>query len=206
MSQPPEIAARFAEDVASHEMTILLDEGLHRHLRFAAPQPNAWLHWFEIVTWPGHLAITGDMESFSAKADADTFMTSRTPDMFQFFRGKGINPSYWSQKVSGGAGVKEFSRAEFRKEVLDYIRDSIADYPDLIDEVYADVLSDESIRSVEAAHDALNDFVYKDFRFEDTHELDFERFTSHYLWCCHATVWGIAQYDAAKAAPKAVAS
>lgn len=193
-----EIAARFAKDVSRHEMTILLDEGLHRHLRFAAPQPNAWLHWFEIVTWPGHLAITGDMESFASKSDADTFMTARHPDMFPFFRGKGINPSYWSQKVSGGAGVKEFSRDEFRKEVLDYIRDSIADYPDLIDEVYADILSDESIRSVEAAHAALYDFSHKDFRFEDTSELDFERFTTHYLWCCHATVWGIAQYDAAK--------
>jgi len=205
VSEYPEIAARFAEDVAKHEMTVLHDEGLYRHLRFAAPQPNSWIHWFEIVTWPGYLAITGDMESFATKADADTFMASRITDMFQFFRGPRINPGYWAQKVSGGAGVKEFSRDEFRKEVLDYISDNIADYPDLIDEVYADILSDQSIRSVESAHAALENFQHKDFSFYDTFELDFERFTPHYLWCCHAIVWGIAQYDAAKK-PKAVAA
>ncbi|MFD5678621.1 hypothetical protein [Streptomyces sp. NPDC127040] len=198
------IAERFPKDVAQHEMTIVLDDDLHRHLRFAAPQPNSWIHWFEIVTWPGYLAITGDMESYAAKADADTFMITRTQDMFTFFRGNDINPRYWSQKVAGGAGVKEFCRATFRKEVLEYIGDSIADHPDLIDEVYADILSDESIRSVESAHEALHNFTYKDFRFDDTHELGFERFTTHFLWCCHAIRWGIGQYDAAK--KQAVAS
>ncbi|MEU2674784.1 hypothetical protein ABZ622_39340 [Streptomyces sp. NPDC007164] len=191
-----DIAARFAKDTANHQMTVLHDDGLYRHLRFAAPKPNSWIHWFEIVTWPGHLAITGDMESFSVKADADTFMHTRLPDMFQFFRGKGINPVYWSQKVSGGAGVKEFSRDEFISEVLGCIKDS--ETPGLRDEVTEEIFGNASISCSRTAHAALYEFEHKGFRFDDPAELDFERFTPHYLWCCHAIVWGIAQYDAAR--------
>lgn len=196
MSEYPDIAARFKADTAKHQMTVLHNDGLYRHLRFAAPKPNSWIHWFEIVTWPGHLAITGDMESFSVKADADTFMHARIPDMFEFFRGKGINPTYWAQKVSGGAGVKAFSRDEFISEVLDYIKDSAT--PGLRDEVTEEIFGDQSIGCSRTAHAALYDFEHKGFRFDDTSELDFERFTPHYLWCCHAIVWGIRQYDAAR--------
>ncbi|MFE7106577.1 hypothetical protein ACFU9W_09785 [Streptomyces sp. NPDC057600] len=198
-----EVARRFKRDTADHVMTVLHEEGLYRHLRFAAPQPDSWMHWFEIVTWPGHLAITGDMDSFSVKASADTFMHSRISDMFEFFRGNGINPTYWSQKVDGGAGVKAFSRDEFRSEVLDYIKDSVADWPGLREAVADEVFGDESIGCSRSAHAALYQFEHEGFRFDDASELDFERFTPQYLWCCHAIVWGIAQYDAAR---KAVAA
>lgn len=38
------------------------------------------------------------------------------------------------------------------------------------------------------------------FRFYDTAEWDLSDYSWHYLWCCHAIVWGIAQYDAVRAA------
>src|SRR5699024_10364573 len=50
-------------------------EGLYRHLRMAAPGTSMW-HW-EVVTWPGHLSITGDV--------ADGFPFRRIPDMLDFF-------------------------------------------------------------------------------------------------------------------------
>jgi len=194
------VAERFAADVAKHEMTVLVDQPGYRHLYFAAPGPNAWVHWFEIVTWPGSIAINGDMESFAANDGRKTFMHARTDDMFEFFRGKRINPAYWSQKVSGGAGVSEFSQDVFRDQVLEYAKECASDYPGLIGEVREQIF-DESICCTERAFALLDEFDHEDFYFYDFTERDFTKFSTHYLWCLHAIVWAIAQYDAKKAEP-----
>jgi len=67
---------QFLADVAGHKMTVLLDNGLHRHLRFRSSK-DSWNMWFEIVTWPGCLMLHGDMGSWCF---------SRLDDMFAFFR------------------------------------------------------------------------------------------------------------------------
>lgn len=195
----PALAERFAADVAKHEMTVLVDQPGYRHLYFAAPGPNAWLHWFEIVTWPGSIAINGDMESFAANDGRRTFMHARTDDMFEFFRGKQVSPEYWSSKVSGGAGVSEFSQDVFRDEVLEYAKECSSDYPGLIEAVREQIF-DESICCPDRAFVLLEEFDHEDFYFYDFTERDFTKFSTHYLWCLHAIVWAIAQYDAARAA------
>src|SRR5699024_12293847 len=43
----------FVDQTAQHQLAVLHDEGLYRHLRMAAPGTSMW-HW-EVVTWPGHL-------------------------------------------------------------------------------------------------------------------------------------------------------
>lgn len=81
----------FPLNVAKFEMTVLHDDGMYRHLRFANPENNNC--WFQIVHTPGQLTISGDMGCF-------TF--SRKMDMFQFFNadaGREINPDYWIQKL-----------------------------------------------------------------------------------------------------------
>lgn len=193
------VAKRFAADVVDHQMTVLVDQPGYRHLHFTAPGPNAWVHWFEIVTWPGSIAINGDMESFAANDGRKTFMHARTDDMFEFFRGKRINPAYWSQKVSGGAGVSEFSQDVFRDQVLEYAKECAADYPGLIGEVREQIF-DESICCSERAFALLEEFDHEDFDFDDFTDRDFTTFSTHYLWCLHAIVWAVAQYDAAKKA------
>jgi hypothetical protein len=67
----------FLKDVEKHEMKVLLDNGLYRHLRFAATGQYSWNQWFEIITWPGKLAYSGDM---------GTYVFERIEDMFEFFR------------------------------------------------------------------------------------------------------------------------
>lgn len=47
----------FVDQAAHHQLTVLHDEGLYRHLRMAVPGMSMW-HW-EVVTWAGHLPITG---------------------------------------------------------------------------------------------------------------------------------------------------
>ena len=87
---------RFAKDVADHQMTVLMDIGVYRHLMFKKPDRSE--HWFEIVTTPGMLVIRGDME---------TWVFSRIPDMFNFFRGKDgeINADYWQEKLLAGRSI-----------------------------------------------------------------------------------------------------
>lgn len=76
----------FERDVAEHQMQVLRDDRLYRHLLFK--KPGTGCYHFNIVTYPGTLVYTGDMGSF---------VFQRLEDMFEFFRsdadrGDGINP------------------------------------------------------------------------------------------------------------------
>lgn len=187
------IAERFARDTAGHQMTVLHDDGLYRHLRFQDPKHGAY--WFDIVTWPGCLTIRGDIN------DAYTF--NRLPDMFEFFRGKHINPGYWAEKLPNGwNSVKEYSEDTFRKLVKEHVAEAIrySDAPRGISRAVRDeILNRFDLHSEDNAREALDDFEYKGFRFEDTWEWDFRDYDWAFIWACHAIVWGIAQYDAVKA-------
>ncbi|WP_075737482.1 hypothetical protein [Streptomyces acidiscabies] len=118
MSEYPEIAARFTRDTTRHQMIVLHDDGFYRHLRFTNRPLGYGEYWFDLITWPGCLTIRGDF------GDAYTF--SRLPDMFKFFRGKGINPHYWAEKLSGGReSVKEYSEDKLRQLVTEYFVDGV---------------------------------------------------------------------------------
>lgn len=83
----------FNDDIAGqHEMTVLHEQGLHRHLRFRSPKSYQWA--FDLITWPGHLSITGDI---------GTYVFARTVDMTTFFNGY-INTGYWAEKIQHGSG------------------------------------------------------------------------------------------------------
>lgn len=107
-----EVADRFRQDTANHELKILHDDGLHRHLLLRNPRSSEY--WFEIVTWPGSLTIRGDV--------GDGYTFSRERDMFPFFRNEygGINPHYWAEKLGGGRrSVKEYSENLLRQRVVE---------------------------------------------------------------------------------------
>lgn len=98
-----------------HRMTVLHDDGLYRHLRFANPEFGEY--WFELATWPGHLAITGDI-------GANVF--ARDTDMIAFFAGAArINPSYWSEKIVDSSPTKVHTELSVRR-LLDDVIDALA--------------------------------------------------------------------------------
>src|ERR1700760_3629526 len=89
-----EIAAReaFDREITRHEMKVVRDDGLYRHLRFK--RPDTGMYYFDLITWPWHLCITGDA--------SDGLVFSRTEDMFTFFGSSPdyrINPKYWAEKL-----------------------------------------------------------------------------------------------------------
>jgi hypothetical protein len=199
----------FARDTASHEMTVLRDDGLYRHLRFQrtvtqedGTRKASSFYWFDLVTWPGCLAVNGDMESF---------LFSRVEDMFEFFRGHQSNPSYWAEKIRAGAEIKRYSEEQFREHVLDYFKDEVqyGSAPKGIGRaIREEVLGADEIAWEDGARQVLRDFRYRPpgsdpdsapWQFMDTWEWDLRDYTHQFLWCCHAIPWGIAQWDAARA-------
>lgn len=226
-----EIAERFARDTGEHVMTVLHDDGLYRHLR--CTREGSSLYWFEIVTWPGSLAIRGDI--------GNSYVFSRTTDMFEFFRPSSgwnsgrINPGYWSEKLAdSGRSVKTYSEDRLREclaEVLaEYEQEyaeARADYehaqaeydalpslkrwpfgprepveppsPESYRERIAEYDEDGLLSFEEHARNLLGS-LESDGIVSDTWEWDLNDWDWPYLWACHAVVWAISRYDAAKAA------
>lgn len=194
------MAKQFKQDTAKHVMTVLLDDGVHRHLRFQIPQSSSY--WFELITWPGSLAIRGDI---------DGFVFSRLTDMFEFFRGKGINAHYWAEKLEGGRDVAmSFSEELFNQQVTEALKEAEEDTPGVtaawekeVDGIFAeyDTSSEAGARAALEAFDYLPEGDKGEpFRFEDAWEWSFRDYDTWFLWACHAIVSGIAQYDAGRPA------
>lgn len=208
----------FLKDVATHEMHVLMDNGVYRHIRFKRPGTGC-MH-FDLITYPGYLVYSGDM---------GCYVFSRIDDMFEFFRTDrehrhlrdgqtlAINLGYWSEKlqaVDGNrheSGATEFSEEKFRRVINEYrigwIRDcrerriSPGSRRELWESVDFDVL-DKVDRDGRIAIDAAYNFSERwggqTFSFDDLFEHDFTRFTYSFVWCCYALAWGVQQYDSAK--------
>lgn len=189
----------FTNNVAEHQMDVILDEGLHRHLLFK--KPGTTDQHFRIVTWPGYLTICGDM---------GTFTFYRNTDMFQFFLGSGggISPSYWQEKLQAGAGsegsraiAEEWDTDSFKRSVLgcwkDWLQSDSLPEPEATEEV-KEYLRDNLLNCCDEfeAVTAVREYDCDEAPnlLEDFWETSDTRLRYHYLWCCYAIVWGIKQY------------
>src|ERR1700677_95577 len=151
----------FAIDTAQHEMTILLDEGLHRHVRFMRPRPGSSSYWYELITVPHALIFRGDYESL---------VFSRTEDMFGFFRSNPdrpamrISPDYWAEKLTSDRGcVKRYDQDKFEQIVKELTVAAIRAHsaPRGIGRaVREQILNDEDIHYEDGARRALDDFEF----------------------------------------------
>jgi hypothetical protein len=188
----------FLKDTSQHQMHVLRDDGVYRHLRFR--QADSSNMFFDIITYPNYLVYSGDM---------GCYVFSRLYDMFEFFRVRPrdepgrlhINLSYWAEKLEATDkpdGHHEYSADVFRQHVTEKLDDIEADQ-DLRDEVQEYVLDyaeDGEVR----ARDALDQFEHNGRRlFTDTWEWRLTEYTFRFTWCCYALAWGIQQYDATKA-------
>lgn len=214
---------RFLRNVAEHAMTVIRDDGVSRHIRFARPGTGS-MH-FDLITWPGYLCYTGDM---------GTYVFQRTTDMFEFFRTDrknrrdpsklAINLSYWTEKlvaVDGGrhgGKVEAFEESKFKRVIGEWVDGWVKEakesesldaegirelWAQVKDEIYSPLNDGDHDGAMRAAHE----FTYPPGRywpqkpiwqFTDLFEHDFTEYTHSIVWCCYALAWGIEQYDAAK--------
>ena len=190
----------FLRDVADHQMTVLRDDGVYRHVVFKTPGSSDMR--FDLITWPMHICYCGDM---------GTFVFQRTADMFTFFRTShpclasedrhlNINPDYWSQKleaVDRCDGLKQYSPDMVREYFTEWMNDNDAS-PELRQAIDDDILScvDEGPQAV---HNAATEFEHEGHNpFQDFFEVSMEEYTGRFIWCCYALAWGIQKYDEAK--------
>src|ERR1035438_10338294 len=89
----------FLADVAEHAMAVMQDNGVYRHLRFRKPGSSNM--WFDLITWPGSLVISGDM---------GTWAFSRVEDMFAFFRS-------WDRENANISSTRENAHVPMSPEI-----------------------------------------------------------------------------------------
>lgn len=190
-----EVMLRFHNEVVNHRIKIEIDQPTFRYVRFRAEKSSTY--WFDLITWPGCLCISGDM---------GTFVFSRVTDMFTFFRdcsgrktpgALALNLPYWAEKVTAmdrNGKVKQYS-FDILKERIDEIIQEAATTKAQRDAVQELLRSCEH-ESEEYARRAVYEF--DEFQFLDFGEYDLTNFTVGYIWCCCAIVWGINEYDRVK--------
>lgn len=198
------VVVDFPKDIANHTVEIRLDSGVHRDLHFS--KNGSSVHSFTLTTWPGFLCISGDM---------GCFVFRRLQDMFEFFRrdtaeGITINPSYWAEKLEAverqAKGYDQFEEEIFFQSLLDRFEGIEEE-----DGLFGDATPSKIIAAMHEHRRELNepgerecrahwdDFKFEGFTFSDLWEVRGREYTYRFLWCLHAIVWGIEQYDKAKA-------
>lgn len=193
----PRAYTQFIGEIGEHQMQVLHDEGLYRHLRFKAPGTMIW--HFDLITWPGYLAFVGDV--------GRGYVFHREPDMLRFFdHGQPlghINADYWAEKLTGGReSVRRFSEDRF----TEYVNARVQDWCiDLADEDAARLRSQVSEEVLDYACDqrlALD--ALAGFTFDGKHlelEMDSRSFTDydhHFVLALHALLWGAIVYHASE--------
>lgn len=182
------VKTHFLAAYKTSKISILHDHGLYRHVRIS----GAAYYCFELVTWPGSLAVN---------CEGDRFSFLRTEDMFEFFRCGGDaselrpNFSYWAEKLSDPRSktVREFNYHAFTRDV-ENVMASIASVARV-----AEIRSDLEHETYECDEHSCREFLS---RYSEMEHLvidgKWEDWTFRYAYACFAIVFGIREYDRAK--------
>jgi len=171
--------AQFVSETSEHEMRVL-----YRHLRFQRPGTGIW--YWDLITWPGSLAIRGDI--------GEGHIFTRTDDMLRFFdhgqREHEINARYWAEKLDlGRDSVKGFSTDRFTEWCREHA-------PQITED-------DAMVDHEQAAIQVLDEHEIE-WDFEDVES--WRDYNHHFLIALHAILWGAKRYHAATARPEGGAS
>ena len=201
LSREEEVRAQFLQYTRNHELTILQDQGVYRHVRFRNPTSSSY--WYDLITWPGNLVVNGDYGAYHF---------ARTYDMFEFFGDYawGINPHYWGEKLCGAHpgrdGAKSYSHEVLRQQLRSWCKYHAAHnydcemYPDLVwgaleRQFLIETFDRTGAQAIlESIMEDLDDWSL----FEDSWEWDLRDYDWSFLWCCWAVVEGIKKYKEVK--------
>lgn len=219
-----ETSNRFLLDTAEHRLTIIREDGVYRHLRMS--KPNSSTYYYDIITWPGYLCVTGDM---------GTWTFSRCLDMFDFFpawTGE-INTHYWMEKLEAGAGcsarellAKEYNHEEFCRSLKESLGDYLEDDPEAdseededwdddndepdsdkakVREIYRELIRGEFSNDWEAYQAVYEaDWPERWSAWDVCDSLTFKTYTTHGRWILYAITWAISKYYNSKLVDKAM--
>ena len=191
---------QFEACTTEHQLTVVHDDGLYRHLRMAKPGTGIW-SW-NVVTWPWHLYVGGDI--------GQGYVFSREEDMIGFFQigafrdyyGDGspsINPQYWAEKLDRACidSAESYDRERFTVLVREHIADALLcgemdrerakelrlEIPDVAD-------FEETAREWLGSHPD---------EFPDSWEWHLKGWDHHYLLACYAVATTVPAYRTPRA-------
>ena len=197
----------FLKGVSEHELTIIQDDGVHRHLMCRRPKDHehSYTYWYGIVTWPGYLIIYGDMGEYCF---------SRTNDMFCFFRyyeedKLRINRSYWAEKLQSTdvrSGHSDFCYKTYLNTVGERLMQYVDDYEEeLVEDEMCGILLEEIrdhftwVEDERSAYEQALTFYFQGREvLDDFWEHRLKDYNYHFVWCLYAIVWAIREYDKVK--------
>ncbi|MFE1359436.1 hypothetical protein [Streptomyces harbinensis] len=200
-----QIASRFRVGSTRHRVTILHDDGLYRHMRWATPRTVGYL--YELVTWPGWLAIRGTANA--------SYMFGHATDMLEFFRGADVSPGSWAERLPRGRdSVLEYSADVTRRLVRERTSAAIQSGTaprGLGVAVRKGLLTSYDLYYEGTAKDALRAFEYKGWSFglggrsSDLRDWavrgwELRDYRLDYLLACQAVAAIVSAYDEATAA------
>lgn len=207
------IAKRFNVETIHHQMTVLHDHGLYKHLRFLPVHPDPKQRtnsmWFDLITWPHNLVIRGDY--------GDTHAFSRVEDMLGFFRESAWkrepNLHYWAEKLTSNRdSVHCYNEQIMRDHIRDAVNDEIrtegtinrpglreAVQRNVLDELCGDEQSDRTVvANFEYYQNPDDQYAYPskqpDFDFDASWEWKLSDYDWSFVWACHAVLWGTEYY------------
>jgi hypothetical protein len=194
-------AERFEKDTAGHALSVLLDNGQYRHL--TARRPDTFAYHFHITTWPGYLAISGDM---------GCYVFARLPDMLNFFRSSSgeINPGYWHEKLQAdnarspsrvldmdafrNAVQADFDACEFEDDNLrECAWGNIED--DILSRIDRQMTAREAICLAQPYEIVTHHGQSPVSPFSEIWDRNVETYSFGFIWACRAIVWAINRYD-----------
>ena len=207
----------FAAMTASHEIEVVHDIAMHRHIRMARPGERNW-SW-EVTTWPGGLAISGDIAGgyvFSNKnPDEDSsaqfgyVFSNRfnALDLFHleehrfdhFSDGAPSAPfGYWAEKLVGRRTpdcdrAAAYSSSAFLGHV-DEILTGLVDDTELSAERATELTAEAALNdhTQESAHEWMRD---NEDQFPDSWETDLSDWTDEFILACYCLQATAQAYD-----------
>ncbi|MCM2392633.1 hypothetical protein [Streptomyces albipurpureus] len=108
----------FQSDFAEATLKAVREDGLYRHVEFAAPKSMSHLI---LVTWPYNLLVAGSHGSFHFERFGPD-----TEDMFAWLRGIRVEPDRWASKlVNGRSSVAEYDRSRMITTIKERVAEAI---------------------------------------------------------------------------------
>ncbi len=193
---------QFRGATRNHQLTVLHDDGLYRHLRMAEPGTGIW-SW-NVVTWPWHLYVGGDIGSgfvWSREEDMLRFMDTANYGDYHSDGSPHLQADYWSEKLDIACRdrARRYSPELFTKRVREAIADGLLggwiarqESKELREELtWVDPHDEVSAREWLSSHRK---------EFPDAWEWDLQDWDHHYLLAAYGVVTTIRAYRAAQSA------
>ncbi len=165
---------RFATNVKDHTIKCLKNDGLYRH--YSCTNNGSSIYRFDIITWPGYMAIVGDMGDY---------VFAREKDMFPFMQTACRSHTYAAEKCVSIS--REGIRLWDREGQLNEIRLAIQEYKEY---------NNESAKKLEKLLYTLEDIDNEHEFHKELWEAGFGdsvtwcyKFTFHFLWILKAIDW-----------------